>query len=175
MTVARPWQRGRAALVYDGVGRRMVLGLKHADRTDLAVPAARWMVAVAADLRNDDMVVVPVPLHWSRLLTRRYNQANLLSRLVARGLDLTHVPDALIRPKRSPKMQDTTRAARFAALDCAIRPHPRRMTFLQGRSVLIVDDVMTTGATLAAATEAAHMAGAARVHVLTLARVVKDA
>ncbi|SEP59840.1 Predicted amidophosphoribosyltransferases [Loktanella sp. DSM 29012] len=174
MTLARPWARGRAALVYDGIGRRMVLGLKHGDRTDLAVPAARWMTQAASGLFDDDALVVPVPVHWSRLLARRYNQANLLSTLVARRLGLEHLPDALVRPRPAPKMVQTGRSARFAALDRAIQPHPRRGVAMAGRCVLIVDDVMTTGATLAAAADAALRVGAQQVHVLTLARAVKD-
>ena len=174
MTIARPWAQGRAALVYDGIGRRMVLNLKHGDRTDLAVPAARWMLHAGRGMIAPDMVVVPVPVHWTRLIARRYNQAALLSRLVARGLGALHVPDALRRVVRSPKMETVGRDARFAALQGAIDHHPRRATLLAGRDVLIVDDVMTSGATLAAATEAAHAAGAQRVCVLTLARVVKD-
>ena len=174
MTIARPWDQGRAALVYDGVGRRLVLNLKHGDRTDLAVPAAKWMLHAGRGIVRADMVVVPVPLHWSRLIARRYNQAALLSRLVARGLGAAHVPDALRRVTRNPKMEAVGRDARFAALQGAIAHHPKRRHLLHGRDVLIVDDVMTSGATLAAATEAADAAGAGRVCVLTLARVVKE-
>ncbi|SEN10561.1 Predicted amidophosphoribosyltransferases [Loktanella fryxellensis] len=174
MTVPRPWTQGRSALVYDGIGRQMVLNLKHGDRTDLAVPAARWMLHAGRQIATPDMVVVPVPLHWSRLLSRRYNQAALLSRLIARGLGATHVPDALRRVVRSPKMEAVGREARFAALHGAIAPHARRTHLLQGRPVLLVDDVMTSGATLTAAADAALAAGAARVCVLTLARVVRD-
>ena len=174
MTIARPWDQGRAALVYDGIGRRLVLNLKHGDRTDLAVPAAKWMLHAGRAIVAADMVVVPVPLHWSRLIARRYNQAALLSRLVARGLGALHVPDALRRVRRNPKMETVGRDARFAALQGAIAYHTGRAHLLAGRDVLLVDDVMTSGATLAAATEAARAAGAQRVCVLTLARVVKE-
>ena len=174
MTIARPWVQGRAALVYDGIGRKMVLGLKHGDRTDLAVPAARWMLHAGRDIAVKDMIVVPVPLHWSRLLGRRYNQAALLSGRIAKALGAAHVPDALLRPKRTAKMEAYSRDARFAALQGSIVPNDRRVHLLAGRNVLIVDDVMTSGATFAAATEAAHDAGAQRVCVLALARVVKE-
>lgn len=174
MTIARPWAQGRAALVYDGIGRKMVLGLKHGDRSDLAVPAARWMLHAGRDIVVKGMVVVPVPLHWSRLLSRRYNQAALLSARIAKALGGVHVPDALLRPARTAKMESYSRDARFAALQGAMVPNRRRAHLLAGRDVLIVDDVMTSGATLSAATEAAHAAGAQRVCVLALARVVKD-
>jgi LSD1 subclass zinc finger protein len=84
MTIPRPWDQGRAALVYDGIGLWMVLNLKHGDRTDLEVPAAKWMLHAGKQIIRPDMVFIPVPLHWSRLIAWRYNQAALLSRLVAR-------------------------------------------------------------------------------------------
>ncbi|UTH48085.1 ComF family protein [Loktanella salsilacus] len=174
MTILRPWDQGRAALVYEGIGRRMVLNLKHGDRTDLAVPAAKWMLHAGRQIIRPDMVVVPVPLHWTRLISRRYNQAALLSRLVARGLGAPHVPDALRRVKRTTKMETVGRDARFAALAGAIAHHPARAHLIAGRDVLLVDDVMTSGATFAAATESLQAAGAQRVCILALARVVKD-
>ena len=83
LTIARPWDRGRAALVYKDNGRNLVLALKHGDRLDLVRPAAKWMQAAAAPILRPGMLVAPVPLHWRRLLRRRYNQAALLSRAVA--------------------------------------------------------------------------------------------
>lgn len=174
LRVARPWDRGRAAVAYAGVGRRLVLGLKHGDRTDLAPDLARWMVQAAGDMLDGDPFIVPVPLHWTRLFRRRYNQAGLLAQAIARQAGLTAVPDALIRVRRTPPLEGKDRAARFKTLLETIAPHPRRGSVLAGRAVVIVDDVMTSGATFAAATEAAHAAGASRVSVLALARVVKD-
>ena len=170
----RPWHRGRAAILYHGTGRRLVMALKHGDRTDLAVAGARWMAARAAGIADADSVVVPVPLHWMRLAKRRYNQAALLSARVARHLGALHLPDALLRARATRPLEHETRADRMAALDGAIRPHPWRGGKLAGRRVLLIDDVMTSGATLGAATAAARQAGAASVDVLTLARVARD-
>ncbi len=171
----RPWARGRAALLYRDNARRLVLALKHHDRTDLARPAGRWLARALEPIRVPKMLIVPVPLHWTRLIARRYNQAALLARALARETGLEYAPDALIRPRRTPPLEDAGRLQRFAALQGAIRPHPRRGHRLDGRDVLIVDDVMTTGATLAAAAEAALAAGARDVFTLVLARAVKDA
>ncbi|MEJ6396569.1 double zinc ribbon domain-containing protein [Yoonia sp. 208BN28-4] len=174
MVIARPWDRGRAALVYDGVGRKLVLGLKHGDRLDLTYPAAGWMLRSAAPLLHDDVMVVPVPLHWSRLLKRRYNQAAVLAQDIGRRGGYTVCVDALERPKRTKPLEGHSRDARFAALADSIRPKPYRVPLIKGRRILLVDDVMTSGATLAAATEALMTAGAHSVCVATLARVVKD-
>lgn len=175
MTIARPWDRGRAALVYTGIGRRLVLGLKHGDRLDLTWPAARWMATRVAPLINETTVIVPVPLHWTRLFERKYNQAAVLAQDLGRQLGRPVMVDALTRIQRTKPLDGHNRDARFRALADVIQPHPKFGAGLAGRSVLLVDDVMTSGATLAAATEAARAADAENVSIAVLARVVKDA
>ena len=175
MTIARPWTRGRATFLYRDTARKLVLALKHGDRLDIAKPAASWMAQAARPMLLPDMLVAPVPLHWMRLLKRRYNQSALLSASVAREMDLAHSPDLLTRIRRTPSLDGASRDIRFATLHAAISVTPGRRHRIIGRNVLIVDDVMTSGATLAACAEACLTAGAAQVFVLTLARVAKDA
>ena len=170
---ARPWSRGRAALRYAGVAKRLVLSLKHGDRPDLAPHAGGWMARAGADLLGPASLVAPVPLHWTRLLARRYNQAALLAREVARRHGAESCPDLLVRARRTGTQDGRGAQGRFGNVEGAIALHPRRSA--QARDVVLVDDVMTSGATLAACAEACLAAGAARVDVLTLARVVKDA
>lgn len=174
MTTARPWAHGRAAVLYKDNGRRLVLGLKHNDRQDVARPAALWMAAAAKDVLKPNMLIAPVPLHWTRLLKRRYNQSALLAQALAKEVDLECCPDLLTRPRRTLPLDGMGRDARFEALEGAIRPHPNRKHKMAGRSVMLVDDVMTSGATLTAATLACQSAGAVHVCVVTLARVEKD-
>lgn len=175
MTIARPWGQGRAALIYKDNARKMVLALKHGDRMDLARPAAKWMLRVAQPILQPGMLVVPVPLHWFRLIRRQYNQAALLSGALAKLSGLPHCPDALTRHRFTGSQDGRTRDGRFANLVSAFSVPRRHQKLVAQRDVLLVDDVMTSGATFAAATEALFVAGARSVAVLSFARVAKDA
>ncbi len=174
LTIARPWVHGRAALLYKDNARKLVLSFKHGDRLDLARPAASWMMRAAAPILRPDMLIAPVPLHWMRLLKRRYNQSALLSAAVARLAGLDHCPDLLQRRRSTGTQDDRSRDGRFANMAGAITAHPRHLKRIEGRHILLVDDVMTSGATLAAAAEACIAQGAAEISVLVMARVVKD-
>ncbi len=175
LRIARPWVHGRAALLYKDLGRKLVLSLKHGDRSDLARPAARWMSRAAGSILRDNMLVAPVPLHWSRMLKRRFNQSAVLACAVAKQLNLPYCPDLLIRSRRTPSLDGLSFEARFGTTDGAITPNRTQAHRAEGRPVLIIDDVMTAGATLSASTQAAFAAGASEVCVLVLARVAKDA
>ena len=175
LTHAWPWSRGRAALLYHENGRRLVLALKHGDRHDVIRPAAKWLARAAAPLLQPDTLLAPVPLHWTRMLRRRYNQSALLVQALARETGQPHCLDLLQRRKRTQTLKGLDRAARHAMLSDAIRVNPARRALIVDRPLLIVDDVMTSGATLSAAAQAAFAAGAQDVCILTLARVAKDA
>ena len=168
------WRQGKAAVVYDGTGRQLVLALKHGDRPDMAPHLAGWLARAAAPLIRPGMVVAPVPLHLLRLFRRRYNQAALLSRPLARVHGLSHIPDLLIRRRHTPAQDHRDRVARMANLQDALAVNPRRAEVIRGRPVLLVDDVMASGATMTQATEALQRAGAGPVFVAVLARAVKD-
>lgn len=171
----RPWTRGRSALLYRDRARALVLALKHGDRVELARPGAEWLLRAGRPILVPGMLVAPVPLHRWRLLRRRYNQSALLSRGVAAGAGFEHCPDLLLRTRQTAVQDGMGAEARFANLHGAIAVNPRYRDRIHGRDVLLVDDVMTSGATLAAAAEACLAAGAAEVRVLILARVAKAA
>ncbi len=175
LTIARPWSQGRAALLYKDNARRIVLALKHGDRLDLARPASNWLHRVAGPMLRPGMIVAPIPLHWLRLIKRRYNQAALLSAAVAKLAALDHCPDLLIRRRHTGSQEGRSRDGRFANMADALALHPRRANRVEGRHVLLVDDVMTSGATFATAAEACIAGGATGISVLALARVAKDA
>ena len=172
LALPRPWTHGRSAMLYAGNGRRLVL--KHGDRHDIVRPAASWMLSVARPMLRPDMLVAPVPLHWLRMVRRRFNQSALLAEAVARAAGLEYCPDLLQRPKPTRSTRGQGLEQRFASLQSAIRAHPRNAGRIAGRRVLLIDDVMTTGATLSATAEACLAANATQVSVLLLARVAKS-
>ena len=174
MKVPRPWKQGRAALTYKDRGRSMVLALKHGDRLEIAQPAGLWMARAARPFLKDGMLIAPVPLHWTRMLKRKYNQSALLADALAQVSGLAMCPDLLVRFKRTTSQDGKSAAKRFADMAGVVKPHPKRRHRMAGRAVLLVDDVMTSGATLTACAEACRAGGAKEIFVVTLARVAKD-
>ncbi len=174
LRIARPWSHGRAALVYSDSARRLVLALKHGDRHDIAAPAARWLARRCAGLIRPDTLIAPVPLHPTRLFQRRFNQSALLARALAQVLARPACPDLLRRIRRTSSQDGRTREGRFENMQGAIAAHPRHAARITGRHILLVDDVMTSGATLAAAAEACFAAGADHVDVAVMARAKRQ-
>jgi ComF family protein len=166
------YDSARALLSYDEASRGAVLALKHADRLDLVPGFARWLARVGRGQLGDSDVVVPVPLHPFRLWRRRYNQSAELARRLADDFSLEAAPLALARTRATASQGAMPSArARRKNVQSAFRVvRPEQVT---GRRVLLVDDVLTTGATAEACTRALRRAGAAKVHVLALARVVR--
>lgn len=169
----RPWEAGRAAFLYEGNGRRIVLALKHGDRTDLAKPAALWLQHAGRDILTPDTLLVPVPVHWSRLLRRKYNQSAEISRALSKVTGMAMCQDALLRTKRTQSQNGMTVAERQSNMENAISANPKRFSVLEGRRICLIDDVMTSGATLTGCASAAFEAGADQVFVMVLARVAK--
>ncbi len=169
-----PWSLGKAALEYDGVGRNLVLALKKADRLDLVPAMSRWMQLAAREVLPVTDIVAPVPLHPRRYLKRKFNQSAELARHLAAQSNLLYSGDLLSRIKHTDSQNGKDRIERFENLQSAIAPTKRNRAMIAGKRVLLVDDVLTTGATLSACTEACYAAGAKNVDILVLARVVNQ-
>ncbi len=171
----RRYIRARAALTYDDASRRLIIAFKHGDETHAARPFGRWVAAAAGPLLRDADLVAPVPLHRRRLFRRRYNQAALLAQAVAEAGGVAAVLDLLVRRRPTPSQGGRSRAGRLANVRGAFAVAPRHARRLDGRRVLLVDDVMTTGATVSECARALRRAGSGAVDVATLARVVRPA
>ncbi|QKV20211.1 ComF family protein [Oricola thermophila] len=168
----QPWRRARAAVLHDGIARQLVQRLKYGDQPELAPWMARWMLRAGRLLVEECDVVVPVPLHKRRYLARRYNQSAELARMIAAEGGIAFEPAALVRIRPTRRQVGLTAKQRQANVRGAFRVPPGHEIAVCGRSVLLVDDVYTTGATLGAATRALLRGGAAHVDVLTFSRVV---
>ncbi len=165
----RAFDRARCACLYDDDSRGLILKLKHGDRTDLAALFARWLHRAAAELVEDCDAISPTPMHRARLFKRRYNQAAEIARPLARLAHRRYLPDALVRGRDTGGQGGRSRRGRREAVRGAFAvPDPRRV---EGRRILLVDDVLTTGATAEACARALKKAGAAAVHLAVVARV----
>jgi ComF family protein len=170
---ARPpaFASARAALRYDAGAKRLILPFKHADRTELAWPLARQMARAGAPLLARAELIVPVPAHWRRLIGRRYDQAALLARALGGIAGRPVAPDLLRRSRRTPPLADKGAAERAATVEGAFALSRGGAARVAGRHVLLVDDVMTSGATAEACALALLAGGATAVEVLAAARV----
>ena len=162
--------RARAPMLYDDASRHLVLSFKHSDRLHPAAALAGWMLRAGADLWETADLIVPVPLHRWRLFKRRYNQAALLALRLGRLTARPVAVDALLRTRPTPTQGHLGRKEREANVKKAFKV-TRRGAGVAGKHIVLVDDVLTTGATVNACSATLLAAGAARVSVLTLARV----
>lgn len=165
------FERARAAVLWEGVARDLVHALKYRDRTETARLVGRLTARAGAELLADADLLVPMPLHRTRLWTRKYNQAALIALEIGRASGVAVDAGALLRIKATRPQVGLGDAERRANVRGAFRVPTAKAPVIAGRRVVLVDDVLTTGATASAATRALKRAGAVRVDVLTFARV----
>ncbi len=167
----RAFDAARAACLYDEVSRDPILKLKHADRLDLAPLFARWLSRAARPLLDDAEAIAPVPLHPYRLLHRRYNQAAEIARPLAGLSGVAYLPDALVRRRVTESQGGKSGSGRKRNVAGAFHVPAGRAAQVAGKRILLVDDVLTTGATAEGCARALKAAGAARVDLAVVARV----
>jgi ComF family protein len=165
------WDRARAVMRYDKHSRHLVLALKHGDRTHVARALGRWMGRAGAELLEGADMIMPVPLHWTRLFTRRYNQAGLLAHAVRAAGGPPVMADWLVRRRRTPSQGRLGPVARVRNVRGAFAV--RRGCDVKGKRIVLVDDVLTTGATVEECARVLRRGGAASIGVLTLSRAVR--
>jgi ComF family protein len=172
--IANPpaYARARAAARYDDVARTLVHALKYQDRTDLAPAMGRWMARAGRELLQEADVLVPVPLHWKRGWSRRYNQSGALARIIERQSGVKLSTEALKRIRPTQQQIGLSRPQRASNVQGAFKVMTERQSEIAGRRVVLIDDVLTSGATLDACARALLRAKAASVDALVFARVV---
>jgi ComF family protein len=172
--IANPpaYTRARAAVRYDDVARTLVHALKYQDRTDLAPAMGRWMARAGRELLSNADVLVPVPLHWKRGWSRRYNQSGALARVIERQTGVKLSSEALRRVRPTQQQIGLSRKERASNVQGAFNVAADRQSLIHGRRVVLIDDVLTSGATVDACARALLRAKAASVDVLVFARVV---
>src|SRR5437868_10680221 len=166
------YQRARAAVRYNDIARTLVHSLKYQDRTDLAPAMGRWMARAGQELLDEADVLVPVPLHWRRGWSRRYNQSGALARVISRQSGVKLATEALRRVRATEQQIGLSRPQRASNVQGAFKVAADRMADIQGRRIILIDDVLTSGATTDACARALLRAKAAQVDVLVFARVV---
>lgn len=173
--IAEPpaFDTARAAVVYDDASHDLVVGFKHADRTELAPMFAEWMVRAGRDLMTNASILAPVPLHRRRLASRRFNQSSLLATAIGKKTHTKVVYDDLQRMRATPPQKQLSAVSRRRNVSGAFAVRRDAAATFAGAHVILIDDVLTTGATLSSAARALKKAGAQRVDALVLARVVK--
>lgn len=172
--IANPpaYARARAAVRYDDVARTLVHALKYQDRTDLAPAMGRWMARAGRELLDDADVLIPVPLHWRRAWRRRFNQSGALARVIEQQSGVKLAAEALRRIRPTEQQIGLSRTQRASNVQGAFKVASDRQALIAGRRVVLIDDVLTSGATADACARALLRAKAASVDVLVFARVV---
>jgi ComF family protein len=166
------YTRARAAVRYDEVARTLVHALKYQDRTDLAPIMGRWMARAGCELLDGADMLIPVPLHWRRAWHRRFNQSGTLGRVIQDTIGVKLRGDLLKRVRATEQQVGLSRPQRASNVQGAFEVSRERRGEVAGRRVVLIDDVLTSGATLDACARALLRAKAAQVDVLVFARVV---
>ncbi len=168
-----PFTSARAALAYDEASRDLILKFKHADHLQAVPTLTPMLLRAGQEMLEQCDLLVPVPLHRWRLLGRRYNQAALLAWALSRATGKTVLPDALLRTRATVSQGHMKAHNRAANVRHAFAIHPKMADRIAGKIIVLVDDVYTTGATVRECTDMLLRGGAAQVHVLAVARVVR--
>lgn len=169
-----PYQKGWAVLRYDDAATQLVSRLKYSDKTHLAPFLGTLMVRHGHPVLEGAELLIPVPLHWRRMVTRRYNQSLLLAREIARASHISLLPGAMRRTRHTPPQASLTRSERLDNVRGAFAVQEQHKPIIAGKKLVLIDDVMTTGATIHACCKTLKQAGAKEMRVLTLARRFRE-
>ena len=167
------YESARAAMKYNDQSRNMILGFKHADQTHNALAFVPWLRKAGAGMLDEADAIIPVPLHRLRLLKRRYNQASIMAHYLGRDAHIPVIHDALLRTRSTKTQGHLNFQQRRKNVKRAFAVSDIRADAINGKTLILIDDVYTTGSTVKECTKALLKSGAKEVHILTLARVVR--
>lgn len=168
------YNSARAALIYNDCSRDLILGFKHGDKMHNAPSFVPWLTRVGADMLEHADFLIPVPLHPLRLISRRYNQAAIMADALSKSCGIEHLPLALRRTRSTPSQGHMKTVERTKNVSKAFDIAPKYRDVFKGKTLVLIDDVYTTGATVNECTKTLRKYGTSEVHILTLARVLKD-
>lgn len=168
-----PFDQARSCLIYNDASRDLILGFKHADKLHITRAFTPWMARTGKDMLQEADALIPVPLHRWRLLRRRYNQAAILAKALSVQTSVRWWPDALSRVRATPTQGHLKAKDRAENVRNAFMLTPSYTARIAGKSLVLIDDVFTTGSTVKECASVLKKAGAERVDVLTLARTVR--
>ncbi len=166
------FSKARAVFLYDDASRAMITSFKYKDRIENRIAYAKWMARVGADMLSDADFLIPVPLHFGKLLVRKYNQAGILAHELAKISGKRIIVTGLIRRKYTKTQAGFNRRLRFKNIGGAFKVNPQYQSIFNDKKILLIDDVITTGATANECAKILLKAGAAKVEVLTLAKTL---
>lgn len=173
--IAEPplFDAARAALIYDEGSRPLVTGFKYADRTDFARAFGGWLTRAGSDVLEGADWLVPVPLHPWRLWMRRYNQAGILASAISRETLVPVLYDGLLRVRHTRQQVGLTASKRRRNVAGAFRVNPKRAAMMKDAHIVLIDDVVTSGATISACLRVMRRQKPASISVLSLARTIR--
>ncbi len=168
-----PFTRARAAVYYNETSKPMILRFKHGDALHMTPLFTEWLYQAGHELLQQADYIAPIPLYWSRLVYRGYNQAAILSHKLSKKAKIVHAPDLLERKKRTPSQGNLTAKERDKNVSNAFKLNKKYHQLIHDKYILLIDDVLTSGATVRACAKVLKKSGAKQIDVLTLARVIK--
>lgn len=168
-----PFNSARSAVVYNDASRDLILAFKHGDKTHLVKNLTPWLHRAGSKILQETDILIPVPLHLTRLISRRYNQAALITHELSKNTGIEHLPLALKRMRATQSQGHLKNRERAENVHKAFSLCPKHREKLNGKTIALIDDVYTTGATVKECCKILKQYGAAKTHVLTIARVLK--
>jgi len=168
-----PFETARSAVIYNDVSRDLILAFKHGDQTHMVKNFVPWLVRIGQSILAQTDVIIPVPLHYTRLVSRRYNQAALIAAELSKQTNTAHMPAAIKRIRATQSQGHLKTEERAKNVRNAFEICSKQAENLTGKAVTLIDDVYTTGATLKECCKVLNAANVKKVNILTLARVLK--